>query len=462
MQARAEGTTVFELLGSDKRPAELVAEPAVRYVDRFHSIVEGTLWIYGTQGRPVAVQKLERYRRPDFPTTCLYGLFSLSDNLIEAQWPGEPSWTSTKPGIERRPPTPQESGAYHHGLRRISWGELQVLPAGPEPAATDAGRLAQLKEVIRRFSVTRTDMGDIREEMLLLPGPIHRYRDPDSGLQDGALFAFAAYGTNPDLLIAIELQRCGSGHCDVELRVLPDDGEPTQRASGWPGGMERRYGQFPESTEAVESMIAGSTSSPASRGTRQTGTVTVPAIGELVGTVDTGPVPLVVRRDADAGRASTTHPLTEGPQMQPPPANFEQPKLDVTAGRLALVQAEKRLEVSKQELAPMEQLLKTGRILKSEVAERRAAVEFNTVALERAKQEYEARTKLLELDLLEADVELKAAEQRLGAADPKDPRRQQGMLELQKAKLRLDRVKILLDLQKAELPERISDSMGGF
>ena len=129
MQARAEGTTVFELLGSDKRPAELVAEPAIRYVDRFHSIVEGTLWIYGTQGRPVAVQKLERYRRPDFPTTCLYGLFSLSDNLIEAQWPGEPSWTSTKPGIERRPPTPQESGAYHHGLRRISWGELQA-PAG--------------------------------------------------------------------------------------------------------------------------------------------------------------------------------------------------------------------------------------------------------------------------------------------------------------------------------------------
>ena len=211
-------------------------------------------------------------------------------------------------------------------------------------------------------------MGDIREEMLLLPGPIHRYRDPDSGLQDGALFAFAAYGTNPDLLIAIELQGAEVATATwnyacfrmtaSQLNVRLDGKEAWNEVWAVPdesggGGKHDSWLYFFSSQ----------------RGTRQTGTVTVPAIGELVGTVDTGPVSLVVRRDADAGRASTAHPLTEGPQMQPPPANFEQPKLDVTAGRLALVQAEKRLEVSKQELAPMEQLLKTGRILESEVAE---------------------------------------------------------------------------------------------
>ena len=46
---------------------------------------------------------------------------------------------------------------------------------------------------------------NVREEVRLLPRPLHRYSDPGSGLQDGAIFAFATNGTNPDCLIVIEL-----------------------------------------------------------------------------------------------------------------------------------------------------------------------------------------------------------------------------------------------------------------
>jgi multidrug resistance efflux pump len=136
------------------------------------------------------------------------------------------------------------------------------------------------------------------------------------------------------------------------------------------------------------------------------------------------------------------------PQTQPLPPTVAQAKQDATAGWLVLLQAEKRLEVSKQELTRMEELAKHAAISASELEAKRAAVALDTIALERARQEYEARTKILELDLLEAQVEVKAAEERVAGVDAKDPHQRQAMSELDKAKLRLERAKLLLDLQR--------------
>jgi multidrug resistance efflux pump len=136
------------------------------------------------------------------------------------------------------------------------------------------------------------------------------------------------------------------------------------------------------------------------------------------------------------------------PQTQPLPTTLAQAKQDATAGWLVLLQAEKRLEVSKQELTRMEELAKHAAISTSELEAKRAAFALDTIALERARQEYEARTKILELDLLEAQVEVKAAEERVAGVDAKDPHQRQAMSELDKAKLRLERAKLLLDLQK--------------
>jgi hypothetical protein len=64
--------------------------------------------------------------------------------------------------------------------------------------------LAQLKELARRFSVR---VGDARanHKMRFLPTPVHRYADPQAGIQDGAVFAFAATGTNPGVVLLLEL-----------------------------------------------------------------------------------------------------------------------------------------------------------------------------------------------------------------------------------------------------------------
>jgi hypothetical protein len=116
-------------------------------------------------------------------------LFSLSDGLIEARWPGETGWSSTKPGVEMR-----------------------LLPDAPKAAAADTGRLLQMKEAARRFAITMTGWQNRKDEMRLLPRPVYRYADPESGIQDGAIFAFVVYGTNPSCLILIELQGADVAH----------------------------------------------------------------------------------------------------------------------------------------------------------------------------------------------------------------------------------------------------------
>jgi hypothetical protein len=130
----------------------------------------------------LAVQEVLCTRIPSFPK-YMYALYSLSDGLIEARWPGEAGWSSTKPGIE-----------------------MQVLPAGLKPAPTEAGRLLQMKETARRFTATMSGGQGGPVEMRLLARPVYRYADALSGLQDGATFALVVHGTDPDCLLLIELR----------------------------------------------------------------------------------------------------------------------------------------------------------------------------------------------------------------------------------------------------------------
>ena len=71
-----------------------------------------------------------------------------------------------------------------------------------------AARLRQMKEQIARFTVTIHVDGKekLKQEMRLLPSPIHRYADENAGLRDGVIFGLTTNGTNPDMLIVIELR----------------------------------------------------------------------------------------------------------------------------------------------------------------------------------------------------------------------------------------------------------------
>jgi hypothetical protein len=63
-----------------------------------------------------------------------------------------------------------------------------------------------MKDLARRFTVRGSEGTNRREELRLMPQPVHRYADAESGLEDGAIFGFGS-GTNPNCLLLIELRR---------------------------------------------------------------------------------------------------------------------------------------------------------------------------------------------------------------------------------------------------------------
>ena len=68
-------------------------------------------------------------------------------------------------------------------------------------------------DLARRFSATIVEPAtEDREEMRILPRPIHRYASPEAGVIDGAVFGLMTSGTNPGALVMLELRRSGSAN----------------------------------------------------------------------------------------------------------------------------------------------------------------------------------------------------------------------------------------------------------
>lgn len=172
---------------------QLEKQPIFRYSDLPRGFRDGTLWMWTANGRPVALEKVEDWRRaaPDGPTwiTCFTSLYP---GLIEATWPAKPTWTSQKPGLP-----------------------FQLHADFEQPEATEAGRLRQFKKLSERFSISLewdySGKPD-NQEMRRLPRHLHRYQVPDQGVTDAVMFGWTANGTNPDAMVVIELRSNGDKH----------------------------------------------------------------------------------------------------------------------------------------------------------------------------------------------------------------------------------------------------------
>jgi hypothetical protein len=79
----------------------------------------------------------------------------------------------------------------------------------PSAADTADKRLLQMKTLVREFSISEQYF-DQQVALRLLPRPVYRYQDEDTGLIDGALFNFA-HGTNPEILAVIECRKQAPG-----------------------------------------------------------------------------------------------------------------------------------------------------------------------------------------------------------------------------------------------------------
>ena len=165
------------------------------------NVTDGTVWIWGRSGRPSAVMTVTKHRAARQGPHWLTELTSLATGPITGNVEGIGTWQPSRPGVVMR-----------------------KLPKAPPPAEDAAQRLRQMKDLVRQIRAresSRPREGPSAKpvrffELRVLPQPVHRYADAQSGLIDGGMFVIA-YGLNPEVILLIEARREGpSGpewHC---------------------------------------------------------------------------------------------------------------------------------------------------------------------------------------------------------------------------------------------------------
>lgn len=188
MRGHARSLTVAREIADKSVEDQLVEAPLLHYNNPAGETLDATLWAWGRQGRPVALASISQELSDSRITKWSCELVSLAD---------EPVLLTAKPGWSWAPKT---SG--------INWKPLADAPA---PGETAVVRARQMKEFARRYSATGIyHEGKEVVELRLMDRPLSRYSEPDAGLVDGAIHAFAA-GTNPEVLLLVECREEKSG-----------------------------------------------------------------------------------------------------------------------------------------------------------------------------------------------------------------------------------------------------------
>ena len=164
--------------GDGRERPDLHPEPVLRWTNPILGAVYGDVYLWTSQGRPEVVASFVTWYHPFKHRT--HEFHSLSPGPIVGERSGTPVWTSPRPGVELIP-----------------------IPGAPEPAATPASRLRQMRDLARLFTGRQTDRTGVDRDMRLLSQPLYRYERTEGDLHDGALFAFAL-GTDPDAFLLIE------------------------------------------------------------------------------------------------------------------------------------------------------------------------------------------------------------------------------------------------------------------
>src|SRR5262245_38211930 len=108
-------------------------------------LLDAGVWRLGTQGRPTALVTIEIYQAPDKSQVMAYEFLSLTEAKFSLQHKTEKiRWNATASALA-----------------------LKELPEAPKPAATPAARLAQMRQLARRFGASERVNGQSLECRLL-------------------------------------------------------------------------------------------------------------------------------------------------------------------------------------------------------------------------------------------------------------------------------------------------------
>lgn len=187
-QQEARALELFVRTGEDRQPLEFQERPVMRWVS-FNGF-NGDVFIWTRGGRPEVIGNIVGFTTEQLAAGHRYTLaelHSLSTSPIEASaTPDGQSWTM-KSGVTLLP-----------------------IKEAPRPEETQRGRLLQARAVAREFSGRMVHYGD-RWELRRLEKPVYEYGPAGDDVLGGALFAFVAFRTDPELLLLIEARKGADG-----------------------------------------------------------------------------------------------------------------------------------------------------------------------------------------------------------------------------------------------------------
>ncbi len=214
MKRIAGSLSAFRGEGLTRRPAKLRPEPLLRWSDPIREFSDASLWAWGEPGRPLALFALELYPAPSRgagATIWACEFISLTAEPLEVRGGNGPADRDTQKPIP----------ALTDGIR---WTPMKTgvafreFPDAPRPVASPTGRLAQMKELLQRFTCSAHPGRSVI--LRVMSHPVARYADTRAGLVDGAIFAFAD-GTNPEVLILLEARGPSSEKASWQYTVAP-------------------------------------------------------------------------------------------------------------------------------------------------------------------------------------------------------------------------------------------------
>jgi hypothetical protein len=172
----------------------LITDPIFRLDNPVTKVKDSAIfvWTDAETGRPEAMIQMFRAPTKDW----IHDWTSLSASPIVAEV-GTSAWWRPRPGVAFRP-----------------------VPDAPAPATTPQARLRQLHALAEQFSATDDFLGAGWSRLRLMPKPWLRYGKAGSGVEDGALFAFAL-GTEPEVALMIEVRPDPAGGHRWEYALAP-------------------------------------------------------------------------------------------------------------------------------------------------------------------------------------------------------------------------------------------------
>jgi hypothetical protein len=169
-------------VGNDEKekPLELQREPILKWSNPDRGEVHGNVFVWTRDGRPLVVGSLFKWFTRF--THMSHEFQSLTEDPLSAKFHGEQVWKTSEAGLR-----------------------FADLPGAAVPAATEAQRLLQLKQLAKEFSGSKKERDEKTGviELRLLPQPVYRYAAPKQGIITGGLFALV-HGTDPEIFLLIE------------------------------------------------------------------------------------------------------------------------------------------------------------------------------------------------------------------------------------------------------------------